>query len=127
MSVKILKCVNCGAKLERDKNNNWHCRNCGSIYLEKEDNIYIINNNNITKVYYGAAGKSEENKDKIAIYKARLYDELFDGSVAEARDYCVRLLNREPENNSITFVKKYIEKNLNSKMEDILKLVYIKH
>ncbi|MCI8421849.1 MAG: hypothetical protein HFE34_06115 [Clostridia bacterium] len=112
MSVKILKCVNCGAKLERDKNNNWHCRNCGSIYLEKEDNIYIINNNNITKVYYGAAGKSEENKDKIAIYKARLYDELFDGSVAEARDYCVRLLNREPENNSITFVKKYIEKNL---------------
>ena len=29
MSVKILKCVNCGAKLERDKNNNWHCRTLG--------------------------------------------------------------------------------------------------
>lgn len=114
MDFKVFRCETCGANLKQDSDGNVYCPSCGTPYIEQEDNTYITHNhnNNITKVYYGVAAQTENTKDRIAIYKARLYDELFSGNTAEARDYCVRLLNREPENASCILIKKTIEQSL---------------
>lgn len=89
MGLKVLKCENCGAMIERNNNNELFCPNCGYKYTEKEDvnNTYITNNQNITKVFYGNSSKIELDNEKIRGYILRLYDAMELGSYSEARDY----------------------------------------
>lgn len=110
MGLKVLKCENCGAMIERNDNNELFCPNCGYKYTEKEDvnNTYITNNQNITKVFYGNSSKIELDNEKIRGYILRIYDAMELGCYSEVRDYCNSILSKDPYNKIAITVKSFL-------------------
>src|SRR5574344_430330 len=108
---KILKCEACGSKLEKDENNQLFCPQCGNLYSDKPDinNNYITNNNHVVKNFYGNSGVSENDRDKIEGYFIRAIDDFKSQNYSQSKDFVVRILVKEPENEDAIVFKKIIE------------------
>lgn len=51
----------------------------------------------------------EKRQERINVYKQRLYESLLWGRLAEARRYCVKLLDFEPESQGYQLINSFIE------------------
>lgn len=111
MALKVLKCENCGAKIEQTTDSEiLFCSHCGAKFSDKNDtyNTFVTNNQNITKVFMGNSAHEENNQEKINGYIQRLYDAMEQGNFSEAKDYCVTILNKDPYNEMAVTVKGFL-------------------
>lgn len=113
MSIEQTKCKSCGANLERLEDNNFYCPHCKSTYVLTNDvnNTYITNNENIVKNFYGdVAVKSELDNEKISGYFIRAYDDYFSGEYSNAKDFVIRILTKQPNNEEAIILKEVINR-----------------
>lgn len=112
MTLKIAKCDNCGAKLSINSEGALYCENCGTKYLQQQDisNTYITKNENITKNFYGNAVKQEIKSEKIDGYLNRAIEEFKNGQYADSRSFCMKILDKDPNNQDAIIIKSLLQK-----------------
>ncbi len=114
MAIKVLKCENCGAKLERNDKGILYCPNCGYDYSEKDEinNTYITHRTNIIKNYYGNNNKQGIDQETIKGYEERIIDAFLSNNIPEARNYCLGIIIKMPTNRRAVATKGFIENEL---------------
>ena len=112
MTLRIAKCENCGAKLSINSEDALYCENCGTKYLQQQDinNTYITKNENITKNFYGNAAKQEIKSEKIDGYINRAIEEFKNEQYADARSFCMKILDKDPNNQDAIIIKSLLQK-----------------
>lgn len=111
MAIQVLKCVNCGAKLEKNNNGELFCPCCGFSYSEKDEinNTYITHRENVIKNFYGSAVKQGLDSETIKGYELRIIDAFKNDNLSEARNYCLCIILNSPLNKRAIATKSFIE------------------
>ena len=112
MALKKAKCESCGANLSINSEGSLYCANCGTKYIQQQDinNTYITKNENIIKNFYGNAAKQEIKNEKIDGYLDRAIEEFKNEQYADARGFCMKILDKDPNNQDAIIIKSLLQK-----------------
>ena len=94
MSIKQMKCENCGSNLEYNEKNQLVCENCGSLYSERQEIKKNYINNTVIKNFYGNdSNQAEIANEKINGLIFQAVNNIKDANYSDARKYCVSVLS----------------------------------
>lgn len=129
MPIIKASCENCGGILEQIDDINYRCENCESLYVLKDDVLVVKNINNVTNNYYGASATARISEEKFNGYFDLIVEDIISGDLSSARDYCLRILNKNPQDKLIAKIKSKIDglKQPNGrykKLEDFYEVCY---
>ena len=120
MAIQQLKCDNCGSLLEDTSNNDIQlCPYCGAHFAVSDDIYNITNNNNQQVVhnnsqqtvhnYYGTETSKMQDKNRIHDWIFRAEEELKSFNYSIARDFCLKVLAKEPQNQYVLALRTLAE------------------
>lgn len=110
MSVKSMKCENCGGQIVYNGDQQLVCLNCGSLYSEKQDINKTYVSNTIVKNFYGTDIIQNVSSEKIAGLLFQAVNSIKNGNYSEARIFFVKVIEKDPYNYIATIFKGFIEK-----------------
>ena len=110
MAINKASCENCGGVLVSVDDKNYQCENCGTLYVLQDDIMQVKNVNNVVNNYYGNSASKKMDDDKCNAYLDLALSDIISGDISSARDYCVKILNKNPENKTVAKLKAVLDK-----------------